>query len=138
MGDDQDATIAGKMVPIEKIEPCAAARHERAKRCAKATQPLVPDRAIGWQAACELRDLPPVRVRRPECPASKAGAVRGAEHAGADRIGPQDPRSVGRPQPDGKRTRCMNGELRIGEASHLEFRMVHCIDGGAGRSKVAR
>ena len=66
-----------------------------------------------------------MRVRSPECPVRQACAVRRAEHAGTDRIGPENPRSVARPQPDGKSARGMNGELRIGEAAQLEFRMVH-------------
>jgi hypothetical protein len=74
-----------------------------------------------------LRDLPPVRIRRSECPGRESGAIGCTEQADADRIGPENSRAVDRPEPDGKRACCMYGQQRISEASQLEFRMVHCI-----------
>ena len=72
-----------------------------AKRRAKSMQALQPDRAAREQPACEPRDLPPVPVGRPEGLFGKGGGAGRAEHAGAGRIGPQDPRAVGGPQPCG-------------------------------------
>ena len=122
-GRDQDAVAA-----IGKFEPRAAAGDERAERRAEAAQPLQPDRAVRRQPARELRHLAPVRIRRTESPVGQCCAIGGAEQFGADRIGPQNPRAVDRPQPCGQGARRMHRQSRIADASQLEFRIVHRND----------
>ena len=55
----------------------------------------------------------------------EARAVGRAEQPGADGIGPQHPRAVGRPEPCGEGARCMHRQSRIADALQLEFRVVH-------------
>ena len=119
-GRDQNA-----MAAIGKIKPRAAAGDERAERRAEAAQPFQPDRAGRRQPVRQLRHLAPVRIRRPERLAGEGGAIGRAEQSGADRIGPQNPGAVGRPQPCGQGACCMNRQSRIADTSQLEFRIIH-------------
>ena len=108
-------------------KPRAAAGDEPAECRTKAAQPLQPDSAIRWQPACELRHLPPMRIGRTEGFFGKAGAIGGAEQPGADRIGPQNPRAVARPQPNRQRARRMHRQPRVADALQLEFREVFIV-----------
>ncbi len=119
-GRDQDAVAA-----IGKLQPGAAAGHEPADRCAETAQPLQPDRAAAGQTACKLRDLAPLRVGGAEYFPGEDRAIGGAEQVGADRIGPQNPRAVDRPEPGRQRARCMHRQSRIADTLQLEFRCLH-------------
>ena len=119
-GRDQNAVAA-----VGEIEPRAAAGHERAERRAEAAQPLQPDRAGQRQPPRQSRHLAPVLIRRTEDLFGKRRGIGRAEQSGADRIGPQDPRAVDRPQPCGQRACRMHRQSRIADASQLEFRIVH-------------
>ena len=87
----------------------------RARRQSRAAAPAGPRRSASSRPA-SLRDLPPVRFGRAENLARRARRRCRAEHAGADRIGPQDPRAVGRPQPGGQAARRMHRQPRIADA----------------------
>ena len=78
--------------------------------------------------SAELRDLSPVRIGRSEHLEREGCRIGRAEHAGADRIGPQDPRAVGRPQPCGQGAGCVQRQSRIAEHVQLEFRIIHRDD----------
>ena len=119
-GHDQNAVAA-----VGKFKPRAAAGDERSERRAEAAQPLEPDRTRWRQPVGELRHLPPVRIRRAEGFLGEARAIGRAEQPGADGIGPQHPRAVGRPEPCGERARGMHRQPRIADALQLEFRVVH-------------
>src|SRR5579863_5599542 len=71
-------------------------------------------------------------IRRAKGFHGKACAVGRAEHAGADRIGPQDAGAVGRPEPRGEGARCMDRQSRIADTSQLEFSVVHRGDVTSG------
>jgi len=88
-------------------------------------QSLQPDSAIRRQAAREARELPPMRIGRAEMLWCESSSIGGAEHACADRIGPQDPRAVARPQPRGQGAGGMHRQSRIAKRLQLEFRMIH-------------
>ena len=115
-------------MPSGEFKPRAGAGREHAGRSAKTAQPFQPDRAVLRQAARELRDLPPVRIGRAEAFFASAGAVAGAEQLRADRIGPQNPFAVGRPQPCGVGARRMHRQPGIAEPLQLEFRTNHRND----------
>src|SRR5882724_3331304 len=117
---NQDAVAA-----IGKIKPCAAAGNERTECCAEAAQPPHPNRAVPWQPARQTRDLAPVQIRRSETLVRKRCAMGCIEQPGADRIGPENPRAVDRPEPCGGGACGMHRQSRIADASQLEFRMVH-------------
>ena len=122
-GRHQDAVAA-----IGKIKPCAGAGNEHTERRAEPAQPFQPDRAVQWQRPCELRHLAPIRIRRAEQLFGQCGAIGCAEQSGADRIGPQHPRAVDRPQPCRESARCMYRQPWIADASQLKFRVIHRSD----------
>src|SRR5947207_14346722 len=64
-------------------------------------------------------------------------AIGCAEQSGADRIGPQHPRAVDRPQPCRESARCMYRQPWIADASQLKFRVIHRSD-MTGEVAVAR
>ena len=55
-------------------------------------------------------------------------AIGRAEQSGADRIGPENPRAVDRPEPGGQGACRMHRQSRIADASQLEFRIIHRND----------
>ena len=61
----------------------------------------------------------------PKVFSASAAALGRAEQAGAGRIGPQDPRAVGRPQPGGQGARRIGRQSRIAERLQLKFRIIH-------------
>src|SRR5882757_5380076 len=117
---NQDAVAA-----IGKIKPCAAAGNERTGCGAEAAQPLQPDRAVRSQPARETRDLAPVQIRRSENLLRERCAMGCIEQPGADRIGPENPPAVDRPEPRRVGACGMHRQSRIADASQLEFRMIH-------------
>ena len=119
------AAIRTPWLPSGKSNREAAAGRKPAGRRAKALQSLQPDGAVCRQPACEPRDLPPVPIGRSEDFFGKRCGIGGAEQPGAGRIGPQDPRAVGRPQPGGQGARRVGRQSRIAEARHLKFRIIH-------------
>ena len=64
---------------------------------AESTQPLQADRTVGAEAGTEAGDLAAVRIGRTEDVLGQFSAVRGTEYLRADRVGPDDPRAIGRP-----------------------------------------
>ena len=122
-GGNQDA-----MAAIGKFKPGAAAGDEHAQRRAEAAQPLHPDRAAQRQSSRELCHLAPACVRRTEGFLGEGCAIGRAEQFGADRIGPENPRAVDRPEPGGEGACRMDRQSRIADASQLEFRTIHRND----------
>ena len=119
-GCNQNALAA-----IREIKPRAAAGSEHAGPCAEAAQPLHPDRAGRGQPPCKPRNLAPVCIRRTENLFGEGGAAGCAEQLCSDRIGPQNPCAVDRPEPCGKGACRMHRQSRIADASQLEFRVIH-------------
>ena len=115
------AAIRTPWLPSGKSNREAAAGRKPAGRRAKSLQALQPDGAVREQPACEPRDLPPVPVGRPEGFFGKGCGAGRAEHAGAGRIGPQDPLAVGGPQPGGQAARRIGRQSRIARAPATEI-----------------
>src|SRR6266704_4028234 len=84
-------------------------------------QPLQPDGAVRWQPARETRDLAPAQIRRSENLFRKRCAMGCIEQPGADRIGPENPRAVDRPEPRRVGACGMHRQSRIADSSQLEF-----------------
>ena len=119
---DQDGVMA-----VGKIQPHAGAGHELAELRPEAAQPLQPHRADGGEPRRELRNLPPVRVGRTERSPCEFSGIRCAEQLCSDRIGPQDLRAVGRPQPCRRRARRMLREPQIAGEMRLEIGDAHAV-----------
>ena len=76
----------------------------------------------------KLSHLAPARVRRTEGFLGEGRAIGRAEQSGADRIGPENPGTVERPEPGGEGACRMDRQSRIADASQLEFRIIHRND----------
>jgi hypothetical protein len=118
-GDDQHAVAA-----IGKIDPRAGAGRKHSGGGAKAAQPLHANGPIRIQSAGKLRDLAPVRIGRAEDFLRERSRVMRTERIDASRIGPQDARAVGRPQPCGHIAMRMRRKPRIARAQHPEIRIL--------------
>ncbi len=85
------------MAAVRQVDAPAATGREHAGGRAESTQPLQADRTVGAEAGTEAGDLAAVRIGRTEDVLGQFSAVRGTEYLRADRVGPDDPRAIGRP-----------------------------------------
>ena len=127
--DHQNSSAA-----VGEIQPRAGAGRERAERGAETAQPFEARGARWQQPSSELRYLASMLIGRAKRFRRERCGVRRAERPGADRIGPENPRAVCRPQPCGQAAGSMNRQPWIGFTPQLEIRTVHlhCMTDGLG------
>ena len=82
-------------------------------RGAKAAQPLEPHSTIVAQRCGDARDFGGGGVRAIEGTDGERGRCRRVEHRGAGRVGPQQPRCIGRPQPCRRRAERQRSQARV-------------------------
>jgi len=116
----QDSVLA-----VGERQTRADASDEAAEWCTEAAQPLQAGRHVRQQPRGELGHLAALLIGRAEGPRGQGLGVGRAEHRHADRIRPQQARTVRRPQPRRRRTGGVNRQPGVVYPSQLEFRVVH-------------